>query len=192
MSNGNEREQKSSPWPWILLGCGIVGGFLLIVAVIAAIAIPSLLAARRSSLETNSVGSCRTYSSSQTMYKRNDWDGDGKMEYATPYTKLSSQVDTDGISIQLIDSAFAAAAGANGSPKHGYIYQDMTSINGNKIDWEIDYGLSGIPAIYGRTGYRTFIISTNGTVFGQDQGSGGSFVQDYPLEPTASGWNIAE
>ena len=45
-----------------------------IIAIIAAIAIPSLLAARRGSLETNAVRSARAYSSAQTMFKRNDWE----------------------------------------------------------------------------------------------------------------------
>jgi type IV pilus assembly protein PilA len=171
-----------------------------IIAIIAAIAIPSLLAARRSSLETNSVGSCRTYSSSQTMFKRNDWDADGAMEYAMPFTLLNTQQDSDGTTIQLIDSAFAAAT-VGGIPKHGYIFADMTDINGVlglvPIDWEVDYGLCARPVRYGRTGYRTFIVSTNGTVFGRDDGSIGVMITTYPIDPsdpaTPGGrWNIAE
>ncbi len=193
MSNGYQHEQKSSPWPWVLLGCGIVAVLAIpIVAIIAAIAIPSLLAARRGSLETNAVGSCRAYCSAQTMYRRNDWDGNGKREYAVPYTKLFSQADSSGDPVQLLDAAFAAAAGPNGSPKHGYLFQDMTSIAGVKIDWVNDYGLCALPSVYGRTGYRTFTVCTNGTVFGQDQGPGGSFVQDYPADPMAANWIIAE
>jgi prepilin-type N-terminal cleavage/methylation domain-containing protein len=164
-----------------------------IIAIIAAIAIPSLLAARRGSLETNSIGSCRAYASAQSMFHRNDWDADTELEYATPYTLLNTQVDGAGNPIQLIDSAFAAAV-AGGPPKHGYNFQDMVSINAVAMDWVNDYGLCGLPATYGRSGYRTFIVSTNGTVFGQDQGAAGGFVADYPGNPSAAvpPWIIAE
>ena len=163
-----------------------------IIAIIAAIAIPSLLAARRSSLETNAVGSCRTYATAQTMYKRNDWDGDGAMPYATPFTNLNLDVPS-GRTINLIDGAFAAAVGAAGTPKHGYLFQDMVSIGGaaNPINWAVDYGLCGIPAVYGRSGFRSFIVNTNGTVFGNDQGAATAFVTDYPAV-LAPNWIIAE
>jgi type II secretory pathway pseudopilin PulG len=193
MSNGEAPEKKSSPWPWILLGCAIVGIVAVpIIAIIAAIAIPSLLSARRSSLETNAVGSCRAYCSAQTMYHRNDWDNDNTLEYAVPYTKLYSQVDATGNSINLLDAAFAGAKGPNGTPKHGYLFDDMKTMGGVKIDWVNDYGLCGLPAQYGRTGYRTFIVCTNGTVFGQDQGAAGGFVTDYPADPSVAAWIIAE
>ena len=163
-----------------------------IIAIIAAIAIPSLLAARRNSLETNAVGSCRAYASAQTMFHRNDWDNNGDLEYADDFTLLASTLDGNGNEIQLIDSAFAAAATAAGTPKHGYVFEDMTQIDAVAIDWIDDYGLSGIPSTYGRTGYRSFIVSTNGTVFGRDQGAAGTFVTNYPGNPTTAGWIIAE
>jgi type IV pilus assembly protein PilA len=168
-----------------------------IIAIIAAIAIPSLLASRRSSLETNAVGACRTYSSAQTMFKRNDWDADGVMGYATPFTLLNTQVDSDGVNIQLIDSAFAAAV-VGGRPKHGYFFQDMTNINtvagAVAINWQDDYGMCAMPSKYARTGYRTFIVSTGGTVFGRDQGSAGVMISDYPMDPSLEvpPWNIAQ
>jgi len=195
MSNGyDERpEQKGSSWPWILLGCGICAVVAVpLVAIIAAIAIPNLLTARRGSLETNAVGSCRAYCSAQTMYHRNDWDGDQTLEYAVPFTRLNTELDTTGTPINLIDSAFAAAKGNAGRPKHGYLFDDMAKIGGSKIDWINDYGLCGKPSVYGRTGYRTFIVSTNGTVFGKDQGPAGGFVKNYPANPASATWIIAE
>ncbi len=202
MSDGYEYEpeRKSSSWPWVLLGCGICAVVAVpLVAIIAAIAIPSLLVARRSSLETNAVGSCRAYCCAQAMYQRNDWEAlgpgpgtKGVLEYARPYTWLCNQKDSNGHPIMLIDSAFAAAKGAAGTPKHGYLFDDLSTIAGSKIDWVNDYGLCGIPSVYGRTGYRSFMVCTNGTVFGQDQGTAGSFVKDYPADPSASTWIIAE
>ena len=162
-----------------------------IIAIIAAIAIPSLLAARRGSLETNAVSSCQAYATAQSMYKRNDWDGDSVLEYATPFNMLHDEIDGAGNQIQLIDGAFALAIGG-GPPKHGYNFQDMATVAGAAIDWVNDFGISALPAVYGRSGYRSFIIATNGTVFGQDLGPGGAFVGDYPANPALVGWLIAE
>jgi len=161
-----------------------------IIAIIAAIAIPSLLAARRNTLETNAVGSCRAYASAQTIFKRNDWDSNGVLEYARPFTLLNTQVDKTGQAIQLIDGAFAAAIVAT-APKHGYWFADMATVGLVAIDWVNDYGLSTTPAIYARTGYRSFIINVNGTTFGQDLGAAVQ-TADYPANPLTAGWIVAE
>jgi type II secretory pathway pseudopilin PulG len=209
MANGeyqNPGERKKPVWPWVLLGCGILAVVAVpIMAIVAAIAIPSLLAARRGSLETNAVGSMRAYCSAQSMYHRNDWEMLGKgpgtqgtLEYARPYTWLNTQKDGSGTPIQLIDTAFANASVSNPPtgttmPKHGYIFDDMQTLGGQPIDWLNDYGLCGTPSIYGRTGYRTFIVCTNGTVFGTDQGLAGIVVA-YPQDPSMANppWIIAE
>ena len=137
------------------------------------------------------VGSCRAYAASQTMFHRNDWDGDKVMEYAADFTKLHSTKDGAGNAIQLLDKAFAAAKGPKGPPKHGYVFYNMKTIGGKKINWVDDYALCAVPAVYGRTGYLTLIINTNGTVFGKDTG-GNKPVFDYPNNPAAAGWTIAE
>jgi len=181
-----------------------------IIAIIAAIAIPSLLAARRGSLETNAVGSCRAYCSAQTMFKRNDWDAVnpppnapgtvGILEYASDFRDLNQTLDGTGAPVNLIDSAFAAARDVAGNPKHGYLFLDMTNIATNAIDWVNDYGLAGVPSVYGRTGYRSFIVCTNGTVFGKDIVMAGGVpnfgadpgLDDYPADPQTANWIIAE
>jgi hypothetical protein len=142
-------------------------------------------------LETNAVGSCRAYAEAQTMYKRNDWDGDGKLTYAASFPLLNTTADANGTPIQLLDSAFATAT-SPAMPKHGYYFVNMKTIGGRKIDWANDYALCAAPAVYGRTGYRTFIVSTNGTTFGKDLGPEGKPVEDYPADPMAEGWIIAE
>ncbi len=177
-------------------GGGLGGGGgspqnLATVSIVAAIAIPSLLAARRTSLETNAVGSCRAYAAAQTMFHRNDWDGNGVLEYAPDFTALYSTKDAAKTPIDLIDAAFAAARGPKGPPKHGYVFYNMKTIGGKKINWVDDFALCAVPAVYRRTGYRTFIINTNGTVFGMDTG-GNKPVFDYPANLVAAGWIIAE
>ena len=162
---------------WWILGSAL--GVLLIAAFVT----PSLLAARQSSLETNAVGGCRAYCSAQSMYHRNDWDGDKKLEYAHPYTELNVQI---GNPIGYVEEPFL-----RGEPEHGYKFKDMETIAGQAIDWENDYALCATPVEYGVTGWRTFIVSTNGTVFGKDLGKS-EFVKDYPRDPSLEGWLIAE
>jgi type II secretory pathway pseudopilin PulG len=194
MPEGESEGKSGLPvWLWVILGCGGLLAVVFVVAIVAAIAIPSLLAARRSSLETNAVGSCRAYCGAQVMYKRNDWEPDGVYDYAVPYTRLYSETDATGEPIQLIDPSFAAAQGPTGAPKQGYLYQDLQTIAGQKIDPVNDYALCGIPAQYGRTGRHTMIVTTNATVFGGDQGPGGTFLTDYPDPTTLAGsWIVME
>jgi type IV pilus assembly protein PilA len=171
-----------------------------IIAIIAAIAIPSLLAARRSTLETNAVGSMRAYAEAQVAFHKNDWDNNGIMEYAKNFWLLNTQPDSTGTPIQLIDGAFAAAIHP-GTPKHGYYFKDLTAFdNGVLIDFINEFGLTGAPAVYSRTGYRTFIISTNGTTFGMDMpgqqaGAPGALAASYPINPATAvpgPWIVAE
>ena len=141
-------------------------------------------------IETNAVGSCRAYAEAQTMFKRNDWDGDGKFTYAASFPLLNTTPDARGQPIQLIDGAFAAATSPT-MPKHGYYFVNMKTIGGRKIDPANDFALCAVPAVYGKTGYRTFIVCTNGTTFGKDLGRS-ELVDDYPADPCADGWIIAE
>lgn len=139
--------------------------------------------------ETNVVGSCRAYCSAQTMFKRNDWDGNGVLEYAPNFGMLYTTPDGNGDAINLIDKRMKNATSPK-TAKHGYFFVDMKTIAGKAIDWVNDYGICAVPASYGKTGRRTFIVCTNGTVFGKD--TGGQPVFDYPANPPGAGWVIAE
>ncbi len=143
----------------------------------------------RGLLEPNAIGSCRAYCSAQTMFHRNDWERNGILEYAPNFGLLFATLDFNGNAINLIDRRMKNAV-APKAEKHGYFFLDMQTIAGKAIDWSNDYGLCAVPAKYGKTGRRTFIVCTNGTVFGKD--TGGQPVFDYPANPPAKGWIIAE
>jgi len=139
------------------------------------------------------VGCMRSYASAQSMYHRNDWDGDTELEYATPFPRLNTDVDGAGTPIQLIDTAFAeATGGADRKAKRGYTFRDMKTIGRKPINWADDYALCAVPLIYGRTGYCTLIVSTNGTVWCKDRGKGAGFVDDFPRDPVKAGWSLSE
>ncbi|HOX08275.1 MAG TPA: DUF2950 family protein [Planctomycetota bacterium] len=200
MPDDANQAKKTPGWVWVLLGCGGALLLVMIIAIIAAIAIPSLLAARRSSQETVGVASCRAYSMAQVMYKKNDWDGDKVLSYAAPnanklsgpsFYVLYATPDPGGTPVGLLDGVMANASSPLAA-KQGYYFTDMKTVGGQPINWVNDYALCASPAIYGRTGYRTFIVSTDGTVYGKDLGAGAPPPTDYPANPMAEGWIIAE
>jgi hypothetical protein len=122
----------------------------------------------------------RAYCSAQTIYRRKDRDGDGKLEYADSLAKLAQA--------ELIPSGMAAARGLKGKPYRGYIFLEGKTIAGTPIDWAHDYMISAIPAKYGATGRKVFVVSTNATVFAYDMGPNPKFRVDYPANPTMDQW----
>src|SRR6201990_2218485 len=87
-----------------------------IIAIIAAIAIPSLLRSRMASHQTAALASCRAYAEAQEVFHRTDYDKDGYLEYATALTGANSllEVNAGTGDLALIDKSFAAAEGNPG------------------------------------------------------------------------------
>jgi hypothetical protein len=164
----------------------MIFGLLIVLCLVLLWASPP-----RGSLETNSIGSLRAYCSAQSMYKRNDWDADTELEYAYPFKKLDTCPSGAGMGIQLVDGAFLAACGPKGIPKHGYLFLEPKTMAGKPIDWTKDFALCGTPAEYGKSGYRTFIVKTDGVIWGKDLGKS-QFVMDFPAAPACAGWEKAE
>ena len=183
--------KKKPIWPWLLVGCGCLAALGFAALIVVAIALPGLSGPSNVAREEGAILELRSYCSAQVIYHRNDWDGNEVLEYATPYARLYNTKDPAGTEIMLIAPALAAAQGPAGIPRYGYLFQDMQTLFGEKIDWVNDYALCATPAVYGKTGRRTFIVNTNGTIFGKDLGRS-EFPTDYPKDPQAEGWAIAE
>jgi hypothetical protein len=155
------------------------------VGVIAGVAVLAVYWSRsRVSNESRVVAALRSYAGAQSAYVQKDWDGDGVRTYARNLRQLGDA--------GLIPEAMAAARGPAGVPYYGYLFLECKTIGKQPIDWKVDYGLCAVPAEYGRSGYRSFIVATNGTVFPKDQGQGGTFERDYPANPVTSGWFSCE
>src|SRR5512141_2015277 len=98
-----------------------------IIAIIAAIAIPSLLRSRMAANETAAAASCKAFAEAEEIYHRTDYDGDGVLEYCDKMSGANSLLEKSAGSgdLALIDRAFANAEGAVGgatnSPKAGYV-----------------------------------------------------------------------
>jgi prepilin-type N-terminal cleavage/methylation domain-containing protein len=177
-----------------------------IIAIIAAVAIPSLLRSRMTANETAAIASCRAFSEAEEIFHRTDYDGDGVLEYATKmsgtFSLLETAPGTDDLT--LIDKAFASAEGDPGtvsSSRAGYVFTILTSqgaaasagaklyINaGNMI---YGFAMSALPAAYDGTGRNNFIINNAGTTY---QGDLGSAVVAHPtsFNPTAPTYTPAQ
>jgi hypothetical protein len=145
---------------------------------------------RRDSCGNRAIERCRMYVEAQAFYRAKDWDKNGRLEYAHPFGLLASTLDENGDSnpILLIDAAFAEA-GAGELTATGYCFRDCLTIEDADIDWEREFALCAFPSLYGRTGYRVFIVKTDGVVWAKDLGRSEP-VTDFPADPAREGWRV--
>lgn len=174
-----------------------------IIAIIAAIAIPSLLRSRMTANETAAVGACKAFAEAEEIYHRTDYDGDGILEYCTMISgNFSLFENTAGTGdLQLLDRSFALAEGprTTATPKAGYVFTVITRqsfplptvvyISGGNMTR--GYAFSAMPAAYDGTGRNTFMINNAGTIYQRDRGSGST---NHPtrFNPSSPLWSVTE
>ncbi len=140
---------------------------VVIIGIIAAIAIPNLLAARRSANEGAATSALRTLHGANATYQATTGNGD----YALSIADLGT--------VNLIDSVLASANG-----KSGYSF-DTTSGNGSYVQQPRVAGVGGNPATFAcvakpqvntgitATGTRNFGIATDGILGVESLGATG-------------------
>ncbi|HYF49539.1 MAG TPA: DUF2950 family protein [Planctomycetota bacterium] len=173
-----------------------------IIAIIAAIAIPSLLRSRMAANQTAAAAACKAFAEAEEIYRRTDYDADGVLEYAQTLKGANSLLEktANAGDLALVDKTFGLAEGEAGTavPKAGYVFTVLTAqgasatggsrnylVSGNMT---LGYGLSAVPGAYDGTGRDTFVISNNGTIFQKD--NGGS-THETQFNPTST-WAAAE
>ena len=119
-----------------------------IIAIIAAIAIPNLIEARKTGNETAAIGALRTISSVQAQFREGDRDNDNILDYATALSELSTA--------GLVDNVLG------GGVKSGYSF----GLSGSTFDW-----LATATPVSTSTGTRNFMICTDGVVRFSSSGS---------------------
>ena len=149
-----------------------------------------IVRARRQAAEDRIVRQLKAYCQAQYAFHRESRTGSGKLDYVRDYRTLVGFQDAPEDSRKLLDAAFAAARGPDGAPKHGYLYREMRSIMGLPINWQGDFAICAIPAKYGETGRKTFIMKTDGDVWSRDPGKA-EFLEDFPSDPAKAGWQTA-
>lgn len=181
---------------------------LTIVSTLTSLAIPNLIRARMAANEVAAVAQIKALGTTQEIYRRSDWDGNGVKEYAqnignnggnanleSLYFNVRNNTATGLIDISVCNAEIAGTGNASGTtPRGGYLYYvqlgatfpavvSYVNVNGAMIT---GYSFCAIPYTYGLNGVNTFQMSSTGVVYAKDQGSN-SILAAYNTNPT-NGW----
>jgi prepilin-type N-terminal cleavage/methylation domain-containing protein len=169
-----------------------------IIAIIAAIAIPNLLAARLSANETSAISTLRNITSCQAQFQsgaKADVDSDGTGEFgmfrelsgASPVRTATAGTNTGGsvLNPPVLSGAFRTMNAANEVSRSGYLFKmflpgaagiavSETAGNGafsNPVDGDLvetTWCCYSWPASYGNSGNRTFFVNQSGDITGTE------------------------
>lgn len=176
-----------------------------IIAIIAAIAIPSLLRSRMAANQTAAAAACKAFAEAEEIYHRTDYDSDGVLEYATMLSGTNSLLEKIAGSgdLALVDRSFATAEGDPNVavPKAGYVFRVLTeqgtaATGGSRsymtgTNMTLGYAVSAVPGAYDGTGRDCFMINNNGTIFQADRGSVQTSHVTY-FNPVQPPWAVTE
>ena len=119
---------------------------IAIIAIIAAIAIPNLIQARKHGNETAAIGALKTIATSQSIFREGDKDGNGVLDYAS-LAQLSST--------QLVDGVLGSGT------KQGYLFFAHASASTSEFLWFA----TAQPAVPTTTGDRYFETNQAGPIY---------------------------
>src|SRR5712692_329160 len=116
---------------------------IAIIAIIAAIAIPNLIEARKGSNEAAAIGAMRTLVTAQSLFREGDKDKNGVLDYASSVGELGTY--------NLIDNTLGSGT------KQGYLF---SVIGAPQFQWSA----TAAPAVTGKTGDRQFFVDESGVI----------------------------
>ena len=179
---------------------------LCIISIITAIALPNFIRARAAANESASIAMCKKFGTSQEIYRRTDWDGNGIKEYAQNIgpnggngnlESLYLNVANGNALVGLADEGMVGAeipntgniSGTN--PRNGYLFMVQLSATFPTIVSYVNskgamingYGICAIPAQYSLSGNNTLQMDSSGVVYKKDQGAS-TLVPAYNTNPT--------
>ena len=182
--------------PAILIIVIAAGCTVPVIAIIAAIAIPGLLASQRAANERNAAVTLKTLASAEADFRANDRDDNKIQDFWTGDVRHLYTTTVGGHEIRLIEFSTAqadASPGGLGSPlpKSGYLFVAM------QVDEEgkpYDQGKGRNPQRFAfcaypanpSSGKRTFILDEENMVWAGI--NGGQPVLRWPTDPPAAGW----
>ena len=119
---------------------------IAIIAIIAAIAIPNLIEARKHGNEAAAIGALKTIGTSQSLFREGDKEGDTTLDYGS-LAELSTQA--------LIDSVLGSGT------KQGYTFVSTYSTSTPDFLW----WATASPQVPGTTGDRYFCTNHEGVTY---------------------------
>ena len=122
---------------------------IAIIAIIAAIAIPNFIEARKNGNETAAIGAMKTIGAAQALFRESDKEADGNLDYGT-LVELASAGATG-----LIDSVLGSGT------KQGYSFQATYGATTSEYLW---YAVAS-PVLPTTTGDRYFACNHQGVTF---------------------------
>jgi prepilin-type N-terminal cleavage/methylation domain-containing protein len=163
---------------------------IAIIAVLAALAIPSILQSSLVSNETITIANMRSLCGAQANFKRAIYYPTLNQSSYANGAKDLYEVAATGRVCNLIDRAFSRAFGADAAQmvstattgkktKAGYIYVDNTRLTAASARGTVDltdpaaqindFDYCAWPISYNKTGRRQFIVNLDGSVYGRDK-----------------------
>ena len=119
---------------------------IAIIAIIASIAIPTLLSARKHGQEASAIASLRTTNTQQVLFRDGGKRDDGNNDFG-----MLSELSNTG----LIDAVLGSGS------KQGYLFDARYSISTSEYLW---FGI-GNPSLPGKTGDRYFEVNADGVIW---------------------------
>jgi prepilin-type N-terminal cleavage/methylation domain-containing protein len=186
-----------------------------IIAIIASIAIPSVLRSRMSANHSNAGAALKTLVTQETIWRSLDIDKNGCADYwVRDLRAMYAAKAGAGSYVKLIDVAFANAdmsapalygysgeAPLTGTAKHDYLYGSIAgnrvgnSVVGADASTGLDttptnmhtslYGFTAVPATYNTGCVLQFIVNQDGVIWQKDVGTG-TPVAAYPAAPNSA------
>lgn len=132
----------------VVAACGCL--FAGLVGVLAAIAMPELVAARKHGNEAAAIGALKTIATSQSLFREGDKDGDEVFDFGS-LGELSDQLLLDGV--------------LGSGTKHGYLFRCQPSATTAEFLWMA----TADPATPGSAGDRYFAVNQAGIIFYSDE-----------------------
>ncbi len=174
-----------------------LGGGIVPIAIIAAIAIPGLLQSQRASNERNASATLKTLAAAEADFRANDRDGNGENDFWTGDVRGLYFLKAQGNPIQLIEISVALADASPlepnpASPKAGYSFaairkdEEGRPYNLGNGRHPARFAFCAYPAKYPASGKLTFIISEENIILAMD--TRGQPVAAWPADPIVEGW----
>ena len=155
-------------------------GIVLILLLVAAIAIPNLMATRIPSNESRAIAWLRACVAAQREFRKADRYGIGRKVYANPKDgggfRDLYHIGYDGKSVPekpVPHLIWETCANADISlpdlhPIAGHAFADITGDASGPYDYAKQHGLCAVPYSYGRAGRNIFIVDHRGRVYQRD------------------------